>query len=137
MFVNNQFPIFPPTLNVATFDALKADGRPYNNTINKDLNAAGDSLISQPINLKDSAGVAYTLADSIMFSFFYQPNGYGYHLNGEDSLRLFFKQTYQFGQARPVLNKKYPSTAKLTYWFPSLFVISLKILRISVFKVSK
>jgi len=91
VFVNNQFPIFPPTLNVATFDALKADGRPYNNTINKDLNAAGDSLISQPINLKDSAGVAYTLSDSIMLSFFYQPNGYGYHLNGEDSLRLFFK----------------------------------------------
>ncbi|MCI2229668.1 glycosyltransferase [Polaribacter sp. MSW13] len=35
----------------------------------------------------------------------------------------FFKQTFGFGTARPILNKKYPQTAKLTYWFPSLFII--------------
>lgn len=91
VYINNQFPVFPPTLNVATFDVLSAEGRPYNGTINKDYNSAGDSLISQPINLKDSAGIAYNLSDSIMLSFFYQPNGYGYHLTGEDSIRLFFK----------------------------------------------
>ncbi|PCJ66533.1 MAG: hypothetical protein COA58_07070 [Bacteroidetes bacterium] len=91
VYVNNSFPKRPPTLNVATFDALDTDGRPYRNTINKDLSAAGDSLISQPINLKDSSGFPYALSDSIMLSFFYQPNGYGYHLNSEDSLRLFFK----------------------------------------------
>jgi hypothetical protein len=33
----------------------------------------------------------YAITDSIVFSFFYQPNGLGYHLNGEDSLRLWFK----------------------------------------------
>ena len=92
VFINNQFPIYPPTLNVATFDVLDASGTPYNNTINKDYKAAGDSLISQPINLlTDTFGTPYSLADSIMFSFFFQPNGYGYHLNGEDSIRLFFK----------------------------------------------
>ncbi|MDB9882260.1 T9SS type A sorting domain-containing protein [Bacteroidia bacterium] len=91
VYVNNQFPIEPPTFNVATFDALDSDGKPYRNTINKDLSAAGDSLISQPVNLKDSMGIPYTLSDSIMLSFFYQPNGNGYHLNGEDSLRLYFK----------------------------------------------
>ena len=39
------------------------------------------------------------------------------------SLKQFFKQTHGFGTARPILNKKYPQTAKLTYWFPSLFMI--------------
>lgn len=39
------------------------------------------------------------------------------------TIKQFFKQTFAFGTARPILNKKYPSTAKLTYWFPSLFII--------------
>ena len=39
------------------------------------------------------------------------------------SLQEFFKQTYGFGSTRPILNKKYPETAKLFYWFPSLFII--------------
>ncbi len=39
------------------------------------------------------------------------------------SLQEFFTQTYGFGSARPILNKKYPETAKLFYWFPSLFII--------------
>ncbi len=43
------------------------------------------------------------------------------------SIKQFFKQTYGFGTARPFLNKKYPETTKLTYWFPSLFIIGLDI----------
>ena len=43
------------------------------------------------------------------------------------SLKQFFKQTHGFGTARPILNKKYPETAKLTYWFPSLFIIGFAI----------
>lgn len=91
VYINNTFPVEPPTFNVATFDALDPTGKPYRGTINKDLATFGDSLVSQPINLKDSLGVPYTLSDSIVFSFFYQPNGNGYHLNNEDSLRLLFK----------------------------------------------
>jgi len=34
----------------------------------------------------------------------------------------FFDQTINFGAARPVLNKQHPNTAKITYWFPSLFM---------------
>ncbi|WP_299667704.1 glycosyltransferase [uncultured Polaribacter sp.] len=41
------------------------------------------------------------------------------------SLQQFLKQTYGFGTARPILNKKYPKTAKITYWFPSLFILFL------------
>lgn len=41
------------------------------------------------------------------------------------SIQQFFKQTYGFGTARPILNKKYPETTKFTYWFPSLFILGL------------
>ncbi|NJB82293.1 glycosyltransferase [Wenyingzhuangia aestuarii] len=47
---------------------------------------------------------------------------YVYHKR-RNTIDSFFIQTYKFGQARPVLNQKYPGTAKLTYWFPSLFII--------------
>ncbi len=40
-----------------------------------------------------------------------------------NSIAGFFKQTFEFGTARPILNKKYPQSAKLTYWFPSLFIL--------------
>ena len=43
------------------------------------------------------------------------------------SLKQFFKQTFGFGTARPALNRRYPKTAKLTYWFPSLFIIGFDI----------
>ena len=91
VYVNNHFPYQPPTINVATFDGLDSKGNPYRNTINKDFSGPGDSLISQHINLKDSSGFLHAISDSIVFSFFYQPNGLGYHLNSEDSLRLWFK----------------------------------------------
>lgn len=39
------------------------------------------------------------------------------------SLEAFYQQTFKFGTARPILNKKYPGTAKITYWFPSVFII--------------
>jgi glycosyltransferase involved in cell wall biosynthesis len=47
------------------------------------------------------------------------------------SLKQFFNQTFGFGAARPILNKKYSKTAKLTYWFPSLFLLGLNISIIS------
>ena len=43
------------------------------------------------------------------------------------TIQQFFKQTFAFGTARPKLNKKYPETAKITYWFPSLFIIGFDV----------
>ncbi|MEE9408514.1 MAG: glycosyltransferase [Polaribacter sp.] len=43
------------------------------------------------------------------------------------TIQQFFKQTFSFGTARPKLNKRYPETAKITYWFPSLFIIGLDV----------
>ena len=39
------------------------------------------------------------------------------------SIKQFFKQTFAFGTARPILNKKYPKSKRITFWFPSLFVL--------------
>lgn len=39
------------------------------------------------------------------------------------SIDAFYKQTFKFGSARPILNKKFPGTAKITYWFPSVFIV--------------
>ena len=49
-------------------------------------------------------------------------NAFVYHKR-RSTIKQFYKQTFAFGTARPQLNKRYPETAKLTYWFPSLFII--------------
>ncbi|OIQ36925.1 MAG: glycosyl transferase family 2 [Bacteroidetes bacterium MedPE-SWsnd-G1] len=43
------------------------------------------------------------------------------------TIKEFYKQTFNFGTARPILNKKYPGTSKITYWFPSLFIVGVDI----------
>ena len=53
-------------------------------------------------------------------------NAFVYHKR-RSSIKQFFKQTFAFGTARPQLNKRYPETAKLTYWFPSLFIMGVDI----------
>ena len=37
----------------------------------------------------------------------------------------FYRQVNKFGMVRPILNKWYPKTAKVTYWFPILFCMGL------------
>lgn len=49
------------------------------------------------------------------------------------TFKQFLNQTYNFGTARPILNKKYPSTAKITYWFPTLFIIGMVISALALF----
>lgn len=51
-------------------------------------------------------------------------DAYVYHKR-RTSLKQFFRQTYLFGKTRPLLNRKYPDTAKITYWFPTLFILFL------------
>ncbi|RZS92602.1 glycosyltransferase [Aquimarina brevivitae] len=40
------------------------------------------------------------------------------------SWQKFYQQVHKFGLVRPILNAWHPHTAKVTYWFPSLFLIS-------------
>jgi len=41
------------------------------------------------------------------------------------SWEKFHLQVHKFGLTRPILNKWHPETAKITYWFPALFIIGL------------
>lgn len=41
-----------------------------------------------------------------------------------NTISQFYHQTFNFGTARPLLNRKYPKTSKLTFWFPSLFILA-------------
>ncbi|CAL2055161.1 glycosyltransferase [Tenacibaculum sp. 190524A05c] len=53
-------------------------------------------------------------------------DAYVYHKR-RTSIKQFFKQTFSFGTARPELNRRFPSTKKITYWFPSIFILGLDI----------
>ena len=49
-------------------------------------------------------------------------NAFVYHKR-RTNLKQFFRQTFLFGNARPFLSRKYPDTAKITYWFPMVFIL--------------
>lgn len=98
VYVNNTFPISPPSYGVATFDNLNRQGNPYS-ILNEDNSSISDYLTSQPINLKNyllgATLTNYTLADSIFFSFQYQKGGNGDAPEAIDSLVLQFKDSSQ------------------------------------------
>ncbi|WP_047546903.1 glycosyltransferase [Psychroserpens sp. Hel_I_66] len=41
------------------------------------------------------------------------------------SWKKFYEQVNKFGMVRPILNQWHPNTNKLTYWFPTLFIMGL------------
>jgi GT2 family glycosyltransferase len=49
-------------------------------------------------------------------------NAYVYHKR-RISWSKFYTQVNKFGMVRPILNSWHPETKKLTYWFPSVFVL--------------
>lgn len=70
VFVNNNFPILPPSIGVATFDGLDADGNPYSD--DERSFGAADHLTSWPINLS-----GLTTANNVYLSFYWQAGGLG------------------------------------------------------------
>lgn len=52
------------------------------------------------------------------------PEAFVYHKRRIDWSR-FFTQVRKFGTVRPILNSWHPKTAKLTYWFPTVFCLGL------------
>lgn len=49
------------------------------------------------------------------------PNAFVYHKR-RISWKKFYTQVKKFGTARPFLSKWHPTTEKITFWFPTLFV---------------
>jgi hypothetical protein len=76
VFINASFPLFPPTVGVATFDALDANGRLYEHAAPWAFPA--DTLTARPIQMDSVFGInprPLTLNDTVFFSFYYQPGG--------------------------------------------------------------
>ncbi len=91
VFVNNTYPAHPPTLGVATFDALDEMGKLYTEASSAKFIA--DVLTSVPIRLDSLTTPSRRIispADSVYFSFYFQPEGYGFAPNESDSLVLEF-----------------------------------------------
>jgi len=51
-------------------------------------------------------------------------DAYVYHKR-RISWSKFYKQVNKFGMVRPILNDWHPGSAKITYWFPSVFLIGV------------
>ncbi|MCS6818435.1 MAG: T9SS type A sorting domain-containing protein [Chitinophagales bacterium] len=88
-FINNNFPVFPPTLGVATLDGLNEYGRPHDPFIQPNSYGNADVLTSVPLDLS-----SYSESDSLYLSFFYQPMGLGDYPDRNDSLIVEFKNEY-------------------------------------------
>jgi hypothetical protein len=78
-YVNNTFPVYPPTIGVVTLDALDEYGKIYAHL--NEVSKGADTLTSRFIRL-DSLFVADTIRkieskDSLYFSFYFQPGGAG------------------------------------------------------------
>ncbi|GHB58690.1 T9SS type A sorting domain-containing protein [Persicitalea jodogahamensis] len=84
VYINNTLTTNHPSINIATFDGLKADGVPYN-FISEQAQGDSDTLTSQPINL---AGLV--AGDSLYLSFYTQPKGLGELPDRADTFRLEF-----------------------------------------------
>lgn len=90
-YINTDFPVKPPSIGVATLDAIDSTGRPYLN-IRPDIFGPCDTLTSQPINL---AGL--TPGNNVYLSFAYQRQGWGFPgLKAGDSLVVQFKNSQGF-----------------------------------------
>lgn len=50
------------------------------------------------------------------------PKAFVYHKR-RISWKKFYQQVLKFGKCRPILNHWHPDTKKITYWFPTLFVL--------------
>lgn len=93
VFVNSSFAFHPKTVGVATFDALDGQGRFYGHIQSTNTPFPADQLSSHPIRLDsvyDPVARGLAPSDSVVLSFYYQPQGMGGAPNQEDVLKLEF-----------------------------------------------
>ncbi|MDF1571008.1 MAG: T9SS type A sorting domain-containing protein [Bacteroidales bacterium] len=83
-YVNSSYAVDPPSIGVATLDAVDYNGSVYPHATISPETFDADYLTSYPINLN------YPASDSIYLSFFYQPQGTGLEPRPQDSLCLDF-----------------------------------------------
>lgn len=74
-FVNQTYPVFPPSIGVVTLDALDANGKMYAHASREAFGA--DTLTSNWVRLDSNFTLhrPMQVSDSLYFSFYYQPGG--------------------------------------------------------------
>ncbi len=97
----------------------KFQPRSFNMGVNKEifLKVGGFS----EMRIGEDPDLSMTLWENGYTTKFYDNIGV-YHKRRTD-FGKFSKQVYQFGCARPILNQRHPKYVKLTFWFPSLFLL--------------
>lgn len=95
VFINRSWAKSPINIGVCTFDGLQWNGEPYLHTASSTSTGRCDELFSRPIDLtKEKTGPTtfniLSVGDSVYLSFWYQPGGFGYMPNAQDSFLLDF-----------------------------------------------
>lgn len=103
VFINTTYGLNPPSIGIASFDAISKTGNLHTNIIPNVVKLA-DSLTSQPINLN------YLGSDGVFLSFFYQPQGEGDAPQSRDTLVLEFYSP---------ITEKWTTCWKAIYYQPS------------------
>lgn len=96
VFVNTGFAVNPKSFGTATFDALNAYGEIYEEAEENNYQFSADFLTSRPIRLDSVFGsepTALQPSDSILLTFYYQPQGRGSAPRQRDSLVVEFLHT--------------------------------------------
>jgi hypothetical protein len=96
VFINSSYAIHSKTIGVATFDALDQHGNIYEHIEASNTPFVADYLTSQPIRLDSVFSPAQRIlrpGDSVVLSFYYQPQGMGGNPLYQDSLVLEFLHT--------------------------------------------
>jgi len=90
VFINRSLAVNPPSIGVATFDAMNNKGKVYSGMSTYPSKA--DTLTSRAIRLDSSfiTNSKLTPADSVYLSFYVQPQGMGDMPQSDDSLVLEF-----------------------------------------------
>jgi len=127
VFVNADFPYRSANVGAATFDAIDEYGNLYSGASSFPFIA--DHLTSKPIRLDSvflPAPKAITLADSVYFSFFFQPQGRGNKPEAWDSLVLQFghpsgDSVYVYADSIPIPISAYIQPGDTIYPLDTLF----------------
>ncbi len=85
VYINDHLGVHPRTFGVATFDILDQYGQIYEHANLDNIPFVADHLSSHPIDLS-----GFSPGDSVMLSFYYQPQGWGGDPSTTDSLVVQF-----------------------------------------------
>ncbi len=96
VFINQTFAVHPKTVGVATFDKLNQYGEIYEHASGNVFQFVADHLTSNPLRLDSifsPSSQALTPADSVILTFYYQPQGRSSEPRERDSLVVEFLHT--------------------------------------------